>query len=371
MTTPPQIGIDARLLYYRKGGIPEYTAQLIEALAKLDNTAQYAVVHNFRDKQTYTPAANFKRVNAYTPAHHRIERTALSVEMARLGLDLFHSPDFIAPRRAAKKHLITIHDLHFLYYPQFQDKAALRYYRDQIGLSAQQADHIFVQTESTKSAVVQMLNVPAEKITVHLLGVNPACQILPDEEVKRLLAPYKLSNEYLLFVGTIEPRKNMPNLLKAYALLREKNPDVPRLVLGGQPGWHVTQELAALDTYHLHEHITWIQGVPDEVLPALYNGATALILPSLHEGFGMPAVEAMACGTPVIVTQNGAVPEVVGDAGLFIDPMEPEALAETIQKLLDDSQLQADLKAKGLARASTFTWQHTAQIVRDIYQQFI
>ena len=296
---------------------------------------------------------------------------ALSVEMLRHNLDIFHSPDFIAPRHAAKKHIITIHDLHFLYYPQFQDKAALRYYRDQIAKSARHADHVFVQTEGTKSAVVNMLNVPPEKITVHLLGVNPACKPLPPAEVERLLAPYKLPEDYLLFVGTIEPRKNMPNLLKAYALLREQNLDTPRLVLGGQPGWHVEQELKTLDTYNLHQHITWIQGVPAEVLPALYNGAQMLLLPSLHEGFGLPAVEAMACGTPVIVTKNGSVPEVVGEAGLYIDPMEPEDMATTIQRLLDDSVLQAQLIEAGLAQAATFSWQRTAQIAWSMYQHII
>lgn len=369
MTTSSKIGIDARLLYYRKGGIPEYTQQLIHALCQIDAETNYRIIHNFRDKQSYTPAANFKRVNAYTPAHHRIERTALSVEMMRHQLDIFHSPDFIAPRRAAIKHVITIHDLHFLYYPQFQDKAALRYYRGQIGKSVRHADHIFVQTEGTKSAVIQMLNVPAEKITVHLLGVNPDCKVLPTAEVQRLLAPYKLPNDYLLFVGTIEPRKNLPNLLKAYALLREQYSDTPRLVLGGQPGWHVEQELAALDTYNLRQHVTWIQGVPSEVLPSLYNGAQMLLLPSLHEGFGMPAVEAMACGTPVVVTQNGSVPEVVGEAGLYIDPIEAEDMATTMRRLLEDSALQKQLVEKGLARASTYSWQRTAQITWDVYQQ--
>lgn len=361
------IGIDARLLYYRHGGIPEYTRQLIQALADLDQTTTYQIVHNFRDPQSYTPADNFQRVNAFTPAHHRFERTALSIEMLPRRLDIFHSPDFIAPRRAARRHVITIHDLHFLFHPEFLAPDGLDYYQHNIQPSVDRADHILVQTEGTKQDVIERLNVPAEKITVHLLGVNPAFQPQPEREIVRVREKFGLPADYLLFVGTIEPRKNIPNLIRAYNHLREQYPDVPRLVLGGQPGWRVDEATANLD----ERTVTWIRGVPAEDLPALYAGASMLILPSFHEGFGMPAVEAMACGTPVVVTDRGSVPEVVGDAGLYIDPDSPESIAHAIGQLLHNTDLREHLQQQGLERAHQFTWAKTARIALDVYHSLL
>lgn len=373
MSTLPSstIGIDARLLYYRKGGIPEYTRQLIEALADLDTVNNYAIVHNFRDKEDYLPAANFRRINAYTPAHHQWERFALSAELLPRNLDLFHSPDFIAPRQAARRHIITIHDLHFLYYPQFLEEDALNYYRNQIMKSVKRADHILVQTDGTKRDVMKMLNAPEEKITVHHLGVNPSFKPMTTEQIQTILAPYNLPSEYLLFVGTIEPRKNLPTLFKAYALMREKTPDIPPLVLGGQAGWHVEQEMATLDELGLRKHVVWFQNVPPEVLSALYAGATLLIIPSFHEGFGMPALEAMACGTPAVVTNRGSVPEVIGDAAVYLDPTEPETIVEAVLSLLNDTDRYQEFRRRGLERSSQYTWQRTAQIALDVYRSLL
>jgi glycosyltransferase involved in cell wall biosynthesis len=364
-----KIGIDARLLYYRKGGIPEYTRQLIKALAPLDIINDYRIVHNFRDQKRYVPATNFQRVNAFTPAHHRFERTALSFEMTPHRLNLFHSPDFIAPRHAAKRHVITIHDLHFITFPQFLSGEGLAYYQNNIRASVQRADHIFVQTETTKQEVVDLLNVSADQITVHWLGVDEDYSPVPQKVIREKLAQYNLPSEYILFVGTIEPRKNIPGLLEAYALLRNQYADMPHLVLGGQPGWHVEQTLAPLESLHLKEHVTWIRGVPGDVMPALYSGAQMLILPSHYEGFGMPAVEAMACGTPVIVTETGALPEVVGEAGLYVNPDEPDTIAAQIEQLLQDSTLRGQLSRDGIEHARRFTWEQTAKIVLKVYNR--
>lgn len=367
----PKIGIDARLLYYRKGGISEYTRQLILALAELDTNSHYAILHHFRDAASYVPADNFHRVNLFTPCHHRLERTALSVELARHRLDVLHSPDFIPPRRGARRHIITIHDLHFLHYPQFQTAESLRYYRDQIRWAVLHADHIFAQTETTKREIVEMLDVPPEKITVHLLGVNPSFHVLPESEIQATLAPYHLPTQYLLFVSTIEPRKNIPGLLRAYAQLRATHPDVPPLVIGGQRGWFADQELAPIAELGLTEHVRLFEDVPFSVLPALYNGARLLVMPSFYEGFGMPAIEAMACGTPVVVTERGALPEVVGEHGIYVNPDEPESIMQGITRLLEDAALYDRLRESGLRHAATFSWQRTAEIALDVYRKII
>ncbi|NDJ86165.1 MAG: glycosyltransferase family 4 protein [Chloroflexi bacterium] len=362
-----RIGIDARLLAYRKGGIAEYTRQLENALASLDRDTSYAIIHRFRDRHSHCPAPNFRRLNAYTPAHHRWERTALSLELLPRRLDLLHSPDFIPPRRGARRHVITIHDLHFLDYPQFQTPDARRYYADQIHWAVDHADHIFAQTEGTRHDIVERLGVPEEKITVHLLGINPAFR----PTLTDILAAYDVPADYLLFVGTIEPRKNLVGLLQAYAQLYRRRPDLPPLVLGGQRGWNADESLAAIDELRLQTQVVWFEDVPFDILPALYSGATLLVLPSFHEGFGLPAIEAMACGTPVIVAERGSLPEVVGDHGIYIDPEDIESIADAIQQLLDDAVLREQMRVRGLQHAATFSWYRTAEIALDVYRRVL
>lgn len=362
-----RIGIDARLLGYRKGGIAEYTRQLVLALADLDTQTDYVILHRLHDNATYSPAQNFKRVDVFTPAHHRFERFTLSLELIPHRLDLLHSPDFIPPQHGARRHIITIHDLHFLHYPRFQTADSLRYYRDQIQWAARHADHIFAQTQGTRHEIIDMLGVPAEKITVHLLGVHEAFCPLSSEARQTILAPYQLPNTYLLFVGTIEPRKNLPNLLKAYATL----PDAPMLVLAGQRGWHADESLATIEHLGLQKRVRWLDNVPFEALPALYNGATLLVLPSFHEGFGMPSIEAMACGTPVVVSNRGSLPEVVGEYGVYIEPESIDSIAAGLQCLLDDRQRAAQLREDGLRHAASYSWRRTAEIALQVYQQVL
>lgn len=362
-----RIGIDARLLGYRKGGIAEYTRQLVLALAELDAQREYVIIHRSHDTTSYTPAANFQRINAYTPAHHRLERYALSLELLPRRLDVLHSPDFIPPQWGARRHIITIHDLHFLHYPHFQTADSLRYYRDQIGWAARHADHIFAQTEGTRREIIEMLGVPAEKITVHLLGVHESFRLLPPEAIQSTLDHYQLPRDYLLFVSTIEPRKNLPNLFRAYATL----PDAPPLVLAGQRGWNADESFETIERLGLQNRVRWLDAVPFERLPALYNGATLLVLPSYHEGFGLPAIEAMACGTPVVVSNRGSLPEVVRDNGVYVEPDSIESIAAGIQCLLDDRQRATQLRDAGLRHAATYSWRRTAEIALQIYQQVL
>lgn len=364
-----RIGIDARLLAYRKGGIAEYTRQLIQALAVLDTQNPYTIIHRSADKENYCPGANFSRMNSYTPAHHRFERWAFSFELLPRRLDLLHSPDFIPPLRGARKHIITVHDLHFLHYPEFQTAESLGFYRGQIEWAVRHADHIFAQTQNTRQDIIDMLQVPPEKITVHLLGIHESFRLLAPETIETRLAPYHLPDAYLLFVGTIEPRKNLPRLIQAYQQLKAALPDLPPLLIGGQLGWQADASLAAIRA--AGDDVIWFENVPFSVLPALYNRAVALILPSVHEGFGLPAVEAMACGTPVIVSKRGALPEVVGDAGVYIDPEDSENMADAIRQVLQDDTFAQALKVAGLARAKQFSWLKAAEITLQTYQKVL
>jgi glycosyltransferase involved in cell wall biosynthesis len=366
-----KIGIDCRLIHYRPGGSSEYMRQLVNELAVLDSDFDYRPIHHFRSRETLQPASNFRRVNAITPCHHRFERRALALELARLRLDLLHSPDTIPPHRCARRHVITIHDLHYMHFPQFMTADSLRYYRNQIEQAVNTADHILVSSQATRDDLLTLLQVPPEKITVHMLGVNEVFQPLPAATVAEKRTQLGLPETYFLFVGTFEPRKNISGLFRALHLLRQETPDVPPLVLAGHRGWLDDEIFATAQSLALDDRLIWLENPSWDYFPAIYNGACALILPSHYEGFGLTALEAMKCGTPPIVSDRSSLPEVVGDAGLLIDPDDPADIASAMKRILEDHALHERLRQAGLARSATFTWRRTAEAVLRVYQRLL
>jgi glycosyltransferase involved in cell wall biosynthesis len=365
-----RVGLDARLNAYREGGIAEYTRRLAERLPSLDPTWQYLIIEHRKASARLAPAEAQRR-RAFTPPHHRLEAWALGAELASTRLRLLHSPDFIPPRFGAAHHLITIHDLTFLHYPTFQTADSLRYYSGQIGRAARQAAHIFADSQATKADICALLGIQPEKITVHMLGVDERYQPMPTESIALARQRLALPSDYLLFVGTFEPRKNLPGLLRAYHQLRQQAPDSPPLVIAGRRGWLYEEIFAQVAELGLGQSVLWREDVAFADMPALYNGASLLVLPSFYEGFGFPPLEAMACGVPTVVSARGSLPEVVGQTGLLVDPDSVEALADAMRHALSDSNFRARSRAEGLARAKQFTWGATAQIVRDVYARFV
>ena len=364
------IGIDARLTYYRTGGISTYIVRLIEALSRLDTQNRYTIFQSRKMRERLAPA-RFGNAKLWTPAHHRLERLALSVEFARFNLDLLHSPDFIPPLRGARRHVITVHDLTFLHYPQYLTADSRRYYNDQITVAVRHADHILTISESSKRDMVEMLAVPAEKITVHLPGVVESFKPLPLETLAEARQRLDLPDAYILFLGTFEPRKNIVGLLEAYQALLQTLPDAPPLVLAGTRGWLFDETMQQVERMNLGNRILWRENVPQDVLPALYNMARVLVVPSFYEGFGLTALEAMACGTVPIVSNRSSLPEVVGDVGLQIDPDDTTTLTDALRHALTDSAwLEAQCELC-LQRAKTFTWENTARIALSVYEALI
>lgn len=364
-----RIGIDARLNYYRPGGIVEYTRQILCELAALDPANEYRVVQHVRDPDTLVSAPNFARADTLTPSHHRLERWTLSAELFRLGLDIVHYPDTIPAAGGARRCVITIHDLHYLHFPQFMTESSRRYYAGQIRWATRRADHILVSSQATCHDLMTLLDVPENKITVHMLGVNARFQPVEPSLIEACRTRHGLPSAYLLFVGTFEPRKNLPTLLQAYHLLRQALPDVPPLVLAGRRGWLFEDIFHAAHDLALDDCLVWRENFPADDLPALYSGALALALPSYYEGFGLTALEAMACGTPPVVSNRSSLPEVVGAAGLLVNPDDPAHLAEALRRLVEDTTLRERLRAAGLTRAREFTWRRTAEIVRTVYDR--
>jgi glycosyltransferase involved in cell wall biosynthesis len=366
-----RIGIDARITYYARGGIRNYTRSLLAGLAALDGDTDYVVLHSRKDQVPPRPGPNFRSLACWTPCHHWLERWALSLELMPAGLDLLHSPDFIPPSWGHRRSVITVHDLTFLHYPQFLTRESQRYYNGQIAWAVRRADHILSDSDATKSDLVSLLSVPADKITVAHLAADPAFRPLPEWEVRDRLTRYGLAQGYVLFVGTLEPRKNLPGLLQAYRLLLDMGVTAAPLVLVGSRGWLYRDIFLQAERLHLGEQVHFLHDVGDQDLPFLYNGAATLAIPSYHEGFGLPALEAMACGTPVVAAERASLPEVVGAAGLLIDPDDPRAIADAMSRTLTDHTLRGHMRTLGLAQAARFTWEQTARTTLGVYRRVL
>ncbi len=364
-----RIGIDARLVFYHQAGIGQYILRLTQALARIDHEDQFILFKSRKDKTVIVDQPNFKVQSVWTPSHHRFERLAMSVELAPSPLDVLHSPDFIPPARARCPTVITVHDLAFLLYPRFLTSDSARYY-GQVDLAARGADHIIAVSESTKRDTVRLLGVPPEKITVIYEAAHPLFTPMADPEaLARVRERYRLPPDFILFVSTIEPRKNIPTLLRAFRRLRDNYKSKATLAIAGNRGWLVEEVDATIEELQLGDSVRCLGGVPNEELVYLYNAARLFVFPSFYEGFGLPPLEAMACGTPVIVSNTSSLPEVVGDAGWLVNPEDVEGLTVAMYRILSDENLRREMRTKGLARAATFSWERAARETLQVYRR--
>ena len=364
-----RFGLDARLPAYHQGGISTWIREVTNALQTLEFQQQLTVFESH--KMSSSIAGRFAQARLRTPCHHRLEALTLSAELLPYRLDLLHSPDFIPPLRGARRHVITIYDLNFLHYPQFLTRASRRYYNGQIRRAVRQADHIMTISESSRRDIVELLDVPPERITTQYPGVDASFRPLAADFLQEQRRQLDLPENFLLFVGTFEPRKNIAGLLEAWRRLRLQLPDAPPIVLAGRRGWLFDGTMQRIRDMKLDEHILWRENVPQRLLPALYQMATALVLPSHYEGFGFPALEAMACGTVPIVSNVSSLPEVVGDVGIQVDPNDPDALAAAMLHTLRDSDWRAAQEAAGLQRAADFTWDKSARAVLAAWERVL
>lgn len=364
-----RIGIDARLIFYHNAGIGQYILRLTDALATLDRDNDYYLFQSRKDTPRVFDAPNFHRRKLWTPSHHRFERQALSAELLPHGLDVFHSPDFIPPRLTRAPNVITIHDLAFLLYPRFLTPEAAKYY-GQIDPAARSAAHVIAVSQSTKRDITRLLGVPEDKVSVIYEAAYSDAQPIERAAARaRVKAKFGVDGDFILFVSTIEPRKNLPTLLAAYSKLLDGYNSTARLLIAGHKGWLTEEVDAAVEKYKLHNKVCFLGGVPADELKYLYNAARVFALPSFYEGFGLPPLEAMASGTPVIVSNISSLPEVVGDAGLLVDPNDVEGWTVALHRVLTENELHAELSAKGLKRASKFSWERAARETLDVYRK--
>ncbi len=368
-----RIGIDARITHYTRAGIGQYTLRLTQALAALDSEDEFLILHHVKDRAASTQQTNFRRVPIRTPSHHWLEKYALSFEIAGLGLDVLHSTDFIPPARLPRgcKSVITIHDLAFLHFPHFLTKDSARYY-GQIDRAVHAADHIIAVSKSTRRDIINLLGVDEKKISVIYEAANPIFRPMDRmEALTQVRARYPVPDEFVLFVSTIEPRKNVQGLLHSFRRLLDNYKLDITLVLAGARGWLSQEAYDLVNELNLQGRCLFLGAVENSDLVLLYNAARCLAYPSFYEGFGIPPLEAMACGTPAIVSNLSSLPEVVGDAALLVAPQDVEGLTVALWRVLTDTPVWLELQQKGFKRARRFSWDRAARETLDVYRQVV
>jgi glycosyltransferase involved in cell wall biosynthesis len=297
-------------------------------------------------------------------------QTLLPLKLARERIDICHFTNSVATLLSPCPTVVTIHDMTLWLFPQHHYRRRLLAMRPFIPLAARRAAAVIAVSHATKADIVRILGVAADK--VHVIHEAPAAWFRPIEDptaLETVRRRYGLPERIVLYVGTIEPRKNLVRLLQAFARLRHSGVIEHTLVLAGQPGWKHEPVTMAVEQLGLSQAVRFLGYVPTDDLVALYNLANALVFPSLYEGFGLPVMEAMACGTPVLTSANSSLAEISDCAAELVDPASVESIADGLRRILTDPARRADLRARGLSRAAQFTWTDAAQRTRAVYAE--
>lgn len=361
------VAIDARLAHYTAGGIAHYTLALAHALAAEAPHDRFTLLRSVKQRGGLPRARNLSSAPLLTPPHHRLEQLSLPLEVARVRPDVLHSPDFIPPFRRVFRSVVTVHDVGFLRFPETLTEESRRYY-GQVGRALQSAERTIAVSHATARDLAELLRAPVDRVRVVHNGVDARFTPVTDPDVlARMRGRYGLDRPYLAFLGTFEPRKNLATLVRAFKIVRERH-DV-LLALVGRRGWLYEPIFSLIDELGVRPAVHVIEDAPRADFPALLSGATAFAFPSLYEGFGIPPLEAMACGTPTVVADTSSLPEVVGNAALLHPPTDHEALADALLCLINDEAERATLQARGLERAARFTWERAARETFAVYHE--
>lgn len=374
-----RIGFDARYINDRYHGIGRYAFELLKALTRLAPELTFII---FRGKgkdsrfdwRTIEAQKNVELRTGPWPLYWPHEQVIWPLSIMRSNLDIFHSPYFVAPlfARSSLPILITIHDLIFDRYPQYMPQFwGLPYYRLCMRLSTHRARRVLAVSYATAQDLKTFYGIPDHRLAVVTDGIDPEKwnQIPPDDLLK-IRQRYRLSHPFILAVGARRPHKNIPRLVKAFVKIRGQVPH--DLVLAGPADRRFTDEARLLvSKLGLNGRVRFLDWVPEADLPALYQLADLVAQPSLIEGFGLPVLEAMASGTAVLAANNSSLPEVVGDAGVLVDPYDVDQIASVLLFALQDGELRHQLAHLGLQRAKEFSWDYSASQVIKIYQQLL
>jgi glycosyltransferase involved in cell wall biosynthesis len=377
-----RIAIDYTSAIAQGAGIGRYTRSLVAALARVDEANRYLLFSS----EAPTPERSFpesaqmrSRVislagrpignRAMTILWHRLH-VPLPVELVTGKVDVLHAPDFSMPPALRTPRVVTIHDLAFLTHPECALPDLVEYLKKVVPRAVGAAKQLIADSQNTAEDLVKYLGVERERINVIYLGVDPRFRRVDDQATLRALdTRLGLKHPLVLSVGTLEPRKNYERLIAAFAQARQQ-PDGPRmLAICGRKGWLYQGTFAAVEKWGVQDSVRILENVGDADLPALYSTADVVAMPSLYEGFGIPVTEAMACGTPVVSSTGGSLPEVAGDAALTVAPEDVDGLAAALLRGVSDADLRQQLVARGYEWVQRFNWDNSARAHVQVYER--
>jgi glycosyltransferase involved in cell wall biosynthesis len=366
------ICLDISAAVHRRAGLGRYADSLTRALVAA-HPDRYVLFYNRERGIEPLPGLEHMPTRTVALGYKPWRMLVWLGQLARVGLDnllpgagLFHATEHLLLPLRSIPTVLTVHDLIFRHLPDHHKPLNRWYLNLTVPLYCQRATHVIAVSERTRRDLTAAYGVPPEKVTVIYEAAAPRFRVQPPEAVAAVRAHYGLPDRYLLFVGTIEPRKNLSRLLAAFETIHAEGLS-DGLVIVGKRGWLYGDFFARLEQSPVHDAILFPGYVPDEDLPAVYAGAQGLVFPSLYEGFGLPVLEAMACGIPVVASNASSIPEVGGDAALYFDPLDVEAMVEAIRRLLRDAELQHSMRMRGLTRAADFSWEVAATETRAVY----
>jgi glycosyltransferase involved in cell wall biosynthesis len=384
LATRLRVAIDVTAGINQGAGVGRVARETVTALAALDEPLELRLFYG--SEGTATAAEGLAWLGDLLARHPRVTARRLPVSprwTTRLWLrlrlpvpveaitgvvDVLLAPDFVAPPAARARAVVTVHDLSYLTVPQYADPGLRRYLTAAVPRSLRRAAHIVAVSAATRRDLIHHLGLAPERVSVVYNGVDARFRPLDAASVAAERARLALPERFILTVGTLEPRKNHLNLIRAFAQLAGAEPDLA-LVVGGRRGWLEEPIFDEVRRLGLDDRVRFLGSVPDADLPALYNAAAVLAYPSWYEGFGLPPLEAMACGTPVVTSTGGALPEVCGEAALIVEPGDVAGLAGALRRALADMALRADLTRRGHEQAARFTWAATARGLIEVFRR--
>jgi glycosyltransferase involved in cell wall biosynthesis len=360
------------------GGISRYTVDLIHALTSSHRSSGVDVTLLTTCSLAASPIGG-------SDAHHRLAASrhlpglmtwgnvALRQAAQRLDLDVIHDPTGLTPLlfgAGRARTVVTVHDVFAWSIPGHSTLADTLIYRHWLPRVLPRVNAVITVSHASKTDIVRHLGVPADRVHVTYEGVRHFYGRASVDRTSKVRAQYGLPSNYVLSVGSVEERKNLRRLLQACARLWTAGEERPLVVVGARR-WKYSKIMDTVQEMDLEGRVIFTGYVSDEDLPAIYSAADLFVFPSLYEGFGLPPLEAMACGTPVVCSNTASLPEVVGDAAIMVDPHDVEALAEAMHSVLTDPDLAEDLRRRGLERAARFTWERTARETVEVYREVL
>lgn len=365
-----RIAIDIRKL--NDYGIGTYLRNLLRQLARIDHDTEYVLLCRPADQPLAGRlGANFRCVTETSGLYSIREQLSIPLGLARLKPDLFHSPHYVLPPLAPCRAVVTIHDCIHLIFPQYlRRRMAYAYARTMFWTAVHRASRILTVSEASKRDILRFFDVPESKVTVIYNAIDDLFfDEPPEEEIVRVRERYQLHERFVMYGGNVSPHKNIERLIDAFVLLRQDGlDDLKLLVTGGEVSRYASLR-RAVHRHNMHQHIRFLGYQSTTTLAALYRLADVFVFPSLYEGFGLPPLEAMASGTPVVVSNVSSLPEVVGDGAILVNPYDPRAIANGVRQALGDAALRERLRERGLARARSFSWSASVRKLHGIYQE--